>query len=220
MTQHSDFIIPVADLPKVAGTERDIVLTLPAPEECGVQLIGVPAGEPMEVELRLQTLSEGIFVNGYVSTHVVGQCSRCLTDISKDIEEQVAELLFWPEQRQLLIDEGDEEGEELPVIVDDQIDLEPILRDAIVLSLPFSPLCQPDCQGLCAECGERWEDLPDDHVHEKLNPAFAALDALAAQLAAAEESATGEAGLGNEAGPDDEENVTAEVGADAAQEDN
>ena len=46
------------------------------------------------------------------------------------------------------------------------IDLEPSVRDAIILNLPLNPLCDPDCPGLCPTCGVKWSELPDDHAHE------------------------------------------------------
>jgi len=70
--------------------------------------------------------------------------------------------------------------EELEVskLQDDLVDLEPLLRDAVVLALPFQPLCQDDCPGLCAECGARLADDPD-HTHgEPVDPRWAALSAL------------------------------------------
>ena len=87
------------------------------------------------------------------------------------------------ERKAAFVADGDEEAEEFPEILDDHIDLEPILRDAVVSGLPFRPLCRPDCPGLCSECGEPWDNLPDDHTHEKLDPRFDALAALQDQLA-------------------------------------
>lgn len=183
MDLRSPFVVPIASLSKRPGSEREFAAQLPAPADVSVQLIGVPEGEPMDINVGFQTVSEGVFVQGSVRTRAYGECSRCLRGIDVDVDEQIAELVFWPERQKALVDEGDEEAAELPVIVDDHIDLEPIIRDAIVLSLPFTPVCKPDCAGLCPECGELWENLPDDHKHEKFNPAFSALDALAEQLA-------------------------------------
>lgn len=186
MDLRSEFAISVLDLPKKAGTEKEYSYTFATPADFGLELIGIPEGSDLDVDLRFQTVSEGIFVQGNVSATAVGKCSRCLKEIVTPVDEMVAELVFWPEKRQALIDEGDEEAEEMPVVEDEHIDLEPILRDAVVLSLPFTPVCKPDCQGLCPDCGERFEDLPEDHEHEVLNPAFSALDALAAQFEAEE----------------------------------
>ena len=61
------------------------------------------------------------------------------------------------------------------MLQDDLVDLEPLLRDAVVLALPFQPLCRDDCPGLCTECGARLADDPD-HAHEAaIDPRWAAL---------------------------------------------
>ncbi|QOR46954.1 DUF177 domain-containing protein [Trueperella pecoris] len=188
------YIVSIVDLPRTEGAEREFRMELPAPAECGVALMGVPQGEPIEVDLRLQSVSEGVLVLGDARATAVGQCARCLRDLTVPMDEAVTELVFYPESRQALLDEGDEEAEDMPLVVDDRIDLEPIIRDALILSMPLSPLCRPDCPGLCSECGEPWDDLPADHKHEFLDPRFSALDALAAQLAGEEATDAGEGG--------------------------
>ena len=60
----------------------------------------------------------------------------------------------------------------------DLIDLEPDLRDALVLALPVNPVCREDCPGLCPECGEAWDDLPADHSHQQVDSRWAALEKL------------------------------------------
>lgn len=157
---------------------------LPAPSDMGIEMIGVPEGTPMNIDLEIQSVSEGVYVGGNVQTHVVGRCSRCLIDFEYDMDEIVGELAFYPERRAALMEEGDEEAEEMPVIESDHVDLEPILRDAVVLALPFTPLCKPECEGLCSGCGQRWEDLPDDHFHEQEVSADDPLAALEAELRA------------------------------------
>lgn len=182
MDYRSPFVISIADLPRQDGAARDYSYDFAAPENCGVQLLEVPTGEPIHAELNFQSVSEGVLVQGTVTATAVGRCSRCLRDITEQMHEMVAELVFYPENRQALIDEGDEEAEDFAQIIDDRIDLEPILRDALVLAMPFTPLCEPDCAGLCPDCGEAWRDLPADHHHEHLDPRFAALDELRAQF--------------------------------------
>ncbi|XCB30204.1 DUF177 domain-containing protein [Arcanobacterium hippocoleae] len=140
----------------------------------------------MQTTLNLQSVSEGVLVQGNVEAAAVGRCSRCLRDIHVQMNERVAELVFYPEKKQILLDDGDEEAEDFPIIEDNRIDLEPILRDALVLAMPFTPLCEPDCAGLCAECGEPWRDLPADHYHKHPDLRFAALDELRMKLAQAE----------------------------------
>ncbi|NLW14365.1 MAG: DUF177 domain-containing protein [Trueperella sp.] len=190
----TDLTVPVAHLSQQQGHGYEVATSVPAPDAVGVALIGIPEDDPIELELQLSALDEGVLVQGTISATAVGQCARCLQEITLPMQEQIAELVFHPERQQELIAEGDEEAADLPVVADDVVDLEPLVRDALVLSLPLSPLCRPDCPGLCAECGERWDDLPDDHKHEFLDPRFSALDALAEQLMAGEAKAEDEAG--------------------------
>lgn len=192
MDLRSQYVVSLQSLPRQEGSMTTFKTVLDVPADVRLELIGIPEGAPMDVDLTLQSVSEGVFVQGRVKADAEGQCSRCLIDLEVPMDEQVAELIFYPERREALKDEGDDEADELPVIEDDHIDLEPILRDALVLAMPFRPLCEPDCQGLCPDCGERWADLPEDHFHEVLDPRFNALDGLAAKLAAEE---SGEAGV-------------------------
>jgi uncharacterized protein len=57
----------------------------------------------------------------------------------------------------------------------DLLDLEPVVRDAVVLALPFNPLCDPDCQGLCVSCGVRMADAEPGHSHDEVDPRWASL---------------------------------------------
>src|SRR4029077_2728482 len=94
-----------------------------------------------------------------------GECVRCLEPISDEIEVRFQELFVYDDREV----DPDEELE-VSKLQDDLVDLEPLLRDAVVLALPFQPLCQNDCPGLCAECGARLADDPD-HTHgEPVDP--------------------------------------------------
>lgn len=186
MAQRSQLVIPIEELPTQEGSFREIDLEVPSQLETGVELLRIPVGTPIKFVGRLQTVTDGILVQGEVSATAVGQCSRCLSEIQQDLHESVAEVVFFPESREELIAAGDEEAEEFYVIADDHIDLTPILNDALVLPMPLNPLCKPDCMGLCSGCGERWEDLPADHEHPQRDPRFAVLDELAERLAAQE----------------------------------
>lgn len=177
----TSLIVPVDGL-SGQSSGLDLVKSVPAPAHVGVALIAIPEGDPIELSLHLSALDEGVLVQGLIGARARGQCSRCLQEISMSLREDIAELVFYPHRQEELIAEGDEEAGDLLVVVDDTVNLEPIIRDSLVLSMPLSPLCRPDCPGLCEECGERWDDLPDGHEHEILDPRFSALDALAAQL--------------------------------------
>ena len=58
------------------------------------------------------------------------------------------------------------------------MDLEPPIRDAVVLYLPINPLCSEECLGLCPDCGQKWADLPEDHQHEAIDARWAGLAGL------------------------------------------
>ena len=116
---------------------------------------------------------EGVLVTGTASVAVVGECARCLEPISEEIEVRFQELFVYDDREV----DPDEELE-VSKLQDDLVDLEPLLRDAVVLALPFQPLCQDDCPGLCVECGARLADDPD-HTHgEPVDPRWAALATL------------------------------------------
>ena len=71
--------------------------------------------------------------------------------------------------------EATSEEDEVRRIDGEHLDLAPLVRDAVVLALPLSPTCTPDCSGLCVDCGQRLDDLPADHTHEVLDPRWAGL---------------------------------------------
>ncbi len=183
MDKRSPFVLSLLDLPRSPGSLKSYDFTFIAPDDFGVEMLKVPAGQELEVEIDLHSVSEGVLVQGRISASAQGVCSRCLTSFTQDFSEKITELVYYPEQIPQLLAEGDEEAEDFPIIEDDHIDLEPILRDALVLAMPFTPVCKKDCVGLCAQCGQAWEDLPEDHTHEFLDPRFAALDTLLAQFA-------------------------------------
>lgn len=186
MGKRSEFVVSIADLPRQEGAQRQYSFTFSAPAGIGVDLLKVPQGAPITTEITLESVREGVLVHGGVYTRADGECARCLRPLERTVNEQIAELVYYPQSLKALIDNGADDTDELPMTDGDSIDLEPLIRDAIVLALPLQPLCQPQCRGLCPECGERWDDLPEDHRHEHFDPRFSALDELAARLAAEE----------------------------------
>ena len=182
----SPYVISLIDLPRQEGAHMVWEQCLRASEDIGVEMIGVRRGEDIDIRLTLASVSEGVYVSGVVTTPVHGQCSRCLRDIDTEIREDIAELVLYPERYDALVAQGDEDASQAHVVVDEQIDIEPIIRDAIVLSLPFVPVCREDCRGLCPECGNAFDDMPDNHHHEA--PYDGRFDALAALEARMRES--------------------------------
>jgi len=148
---------------------------VPAPADLGIEVLSVPEGAPVELDLRLEAVMEGVLVTGTASAALEGECVRCLEPIRDEIEVTFQELFVYDDIRDA---EGAEEDDEVSMLQDDLIDLEPLLRDAVVLALPFQPLCQDDCPGLCAECGVRLADQPDHRHEAAIDPRWAALTEL------------------------------------------
>lgn len=172
------FVLQIHDLHRQAGSSREYLRTIEAPERLGTDVIAVPAGEPIALDLRLESVSEGVYVSGTAKARVTGECSRCLDPIEEDYEAEIAELFLFPEAVARAAEDGDEEAEELPRTDGETLDLEEVLRDAIVADLPYSPLCQPDCEGLCPDCGIRLADAEEGHAHESIDPRLAVLRGL------------------------------------------
>ncbi len=166
-------VLDTRELGRRPGSMREVRFPAPAPEGLGVELIGVPAGADLDLDLRLESVMEGVLVSGTATVPLTGECGRCLEDVSDTLTVDLQELYAYPE--------SDAEDDEVARMEGDFLDLEPVLRDAVVLALPLTPLCRPDCGGLCAECGERLDDLPEDHVHEAPDPRWAALQDMTTQ---------------------------------------
>ncbi len=150
---------------------QELARTAPAPAGWRVELIGVPEGAPVQTRLRLESVMEGVLVSGEVEVPLTGSCARCLEEFEDTLTLDVQELYAYEGSTT----EETSDEDEVRLVEGEYIDLEPMLRDAVVLSLPLAPVCDEDCAGLCAECGQRWDDLPDDHSHEQLDPRWAGL---------------------------------------------
>jgi uncharacterized protein len=161
-------VLDVRRLGRRPGSMSRVSRSVPAPAGLGLEVIGVPAGADVELELRLEAVVDGVLVSGTARAPLAGECVRCLEPISGLTEVDLAELFVFPGR------DGDEETRWLQ---DDLIDLEPTLRDAVVLELPLQPVCEDDCPGLCAECGARLADDPG-HGHLRTDARWAALQSL------------------------------------------
>src|SRR5262249_22782289 len=153
---------------------RTVDRTVPAPDGLGLELIGVPPRADLTIRLRLESVSEGVLVSGTVAGPVEGECGRCLRPISESLDVEIQELYAYAHSTTDETTDEDEVGR----LQGDLIDLEPVVRDAVVLALPANPLCREDCPGLCPECGAHRDDLPDDHGHGQVDPRWAALTRL------------------------------------------
>ena len=167
----SPWVVDTRVLGRRPGTMRPLRISAPVAEPLGLPVIAVPAGSEVELDLRLESVAEGVLVSGTATALAVGECSRCLVDITLPVRSMLRELYAYPGSTTAATTDEDEIGR----LVDDLIDLEPLVRDELVLALPLVPLCRRDCAGLCPECGERFEELEEGHSHETLDPRWAAL---------------------------------------------
>lgn len=180
----SPLVLDTHDLSRRPGSMRTFASTIPAPAELGSGVIGVPEGADLHLDLRLESVMEGVLVSGTISCHAVGECVRCLEEVHEDVEVHVAELFVYPERAAAAAQEAGEDDDEADVyaLIDERADLEPVIRDAIVMALPFRPLCQEDCRGLCSECGVRLSDPGnEDHHHDVIDPRWKALQDMAVE---------------------------------------
>jgi uncharacterized protein len=156
--------LPVHDLMHRPGENRELSLKIDVPERLGESLVAVTAGSDMVVEVRLEVLHDGILVSGNVDVVAEGECGRCLTEMTLPLQVEFAELFAYS------VDEAFDYE-----VHDDHVDLEPLIRDAVVLALPFQPVCRPDCAGLDPETGDRLAARPDSEPEERLDPRWSAL---------------------------------------------
>ncbi|OEU91423.1 YceD family protein [Streptomyces oceani] len=170
------------ELGRRPGAMKRLSRTVPAPEDMGVEFVGVPRDSPVELELRLESVMEGVLVTGTARASLTGECVRCLEPLEQQCEVEFQEMFSYPEadDRSRPADAGEEaEEEETFSLEGDLFNLEPVLRDAVVLSLPLQPVCREDCPGLCAQCGARLADDPEHEHDDAVDIRWAALQGLA-----------------------------------------
>jgi uncharacterized protein len=166
------WVIDTRDLGRRPGSSRDYQRTVPAPAGFGlVDVIAIPEGSDVQLDLLLEAVVEGVLVSGTVTAQASGECSRCLDPLTEQVEVELTELYAYPDSTT----DSTTDEDEVSRIHDDLIDLEPVVRDAVVLALPQVPVCSEDCPGLCPECGGKLVELGPDHGHETIDPRWAAL---------------------------------------------
>ncbi|WP_051162237.1 YceD family protein [Nocardia transvalensis] len=173
----ADFVLDTRSLGRAAGSMKQVRRTVSAPRRIGLEMVAIPVGGEIQADLTLQSVSEGVLVTGTVTATLEGECSRCLEPFTEEVELPITELFAYPDSAT----EQTTDDDEVYRLVDDRIDLEPVVVDAVGLELPLQPLCEPDCAGLCAECGVRMAIAGPDHRHEILDPRWAGLADFAAE---------------------------------------
>ena len=191
----SPYLFSTHDLPRRAGEMREFFVPIEEHEPMGFDILAIAQDEPIDIELKIESVQEGVLATANVRSIASGECTRCLDPLEIDIDENFVELYEYAEDPRLIRkrekkmserakakkqEEDEELDDELEVrqMDGDDIDLEGPIRDAIILNLPINPLCAPDCSGLCPECGEKWRDLPSDHAHAVVDIRWAGLQGL------------------------------------------
>lgn len=171
--------LSIVDLPTRPDHYRDYELNLIVGDDLGTPIMGVAAGTILKVSATAQSVADGVLLRMQTRVPINAPCVRCLDQTVEEIDLSIDEIYFTPEAlKRISADEGKEAVEDLLPLEGNELEIEQLLRDAIVGEMFFSPICEPDCPGLCPECGEPLRDLPADHAHENLDPRFAKLAGL------------------------------------------
>ena len=178
------------ELPRRAGEMKEYQLDLEILEPVGVPLVAVPAGDVIEVDMRLESVAEGILLSADLYAIAKGECIRCLDPVEITVERKIQELYRYEptndkggkrkkhSSRTDTSDEIDLDAVDELWLDGNEMNLEIPIRDAVVLDLPVNPLCSDECLGLCPDCGEKWEKLPEGHAHEVIDARWAGLAGL------------------------------------------
>jgi len=178
-------------LGRQAGSALSRSRTVPAPADLRLELVSVPVGAEVSLDVRFEAVTEGVLATGTATAPLAGECARCLDPLTSTVTVSFQELYLYSDGRPRgsrevsdkydkydkrekydkrdkydRHDEDEERDDEERYLDGDLLDLEPAFRDAVVLALPMSPLCRDDCPGLCAECGAPLADAGPDHGHD------------------------------------------------------
>ena len=165
-TPRRPFALHVADILRRPGTSRHEVVEAPL-EELRVIDTRMPGGSPVVVDVRLESVNEGVVATGSVTAPWEGLCRRCLERVAGTLRADVLEVF----------EAEPSEGETL-LLDGDRIDLEPVAREVILLGLPMAPLCREDCKGLCPTCGVALDEGSCDCAPVTTDPRWAGLEGL------------------------------------------
>ncbi len=164
-------VFDVSRLGRRPGAMLTIRTTVPSPSRIGVELIAIEPGADLDLDLRVESVSEGVLASGTVRAPTTGECSRCLGPVHGEVGIALTELFAYPDS----ITEATTEPEEVGHVIDQTIDLQQPIVDAVGLALPFAPLCSPDCPGLCPHCGVALAAAEPGHRHDQIDPRWAKL---------------------------------------------
>ena len=205
LDHRNPLVFDTHELGRRPGAMQRVAREIEAPGPPGVLgiegVIGVPQGAPVQLDVRLESVMEGVLVTGTARASAEGECVRCLEPLELELAADFQEMFSYPDaddrNRSRTADPVDdaEDDEDRFFLEDDSFDLEPVLRDAVVLALPLQPVCKETCAGLCSECGIRLDENPGHH-HDAVDMRWAALQGLAETVQDGEKDNMGGAGPG------------------------
>ncbi|MFF3395229.1 YceD family protein [Streptomyces sp. NPDC002669] len=184
LDHRNPLVFDTHELGRRPGALQRLTRSVDAPADLGIDgVIGVPEGAPVELDLRLESVMEGVLVTGTARAAAEGECVRCLEPLHQEVAADFQEMFSYPDAddrgRAKAEPADDAEDDEDRLFIEDGLfDLEPVLRDAVVLALPMQPVCRESCAGLCSECGIRLDENPGHH-HDAVDIRWAALQGLA-----------------------------------------
>jgi len=173
------WVLNTRELVRRPGSMREVTRVVTTTEPIGTDVIAVQTGQPVELDVRMESVVEGVLATGSARAVASGECVRCLEDVEEPLDVRFQELFVYPEraahhQKVVGGSKDSDTEEEQRELDEDLMDLEEIVRDAVVTALPFQPVCRDDCPGLCSECGARLADDPEHH-HDVIDPRWSAL---------------------------------------------
>lgn len=162
------FEVPVHRLRRSPGTSLDVTVSGIVPD-LAVAGVAVPEGAEVGLVGVLASYPGGVEVTGTVHAPWRAACRRCGTEVAGTVDAEI---------RERCVPGGPASGDEDAYDLDDELDLEPVVRDAVLLALPLAPLCREDCAGLCPWCGAD-RNVTQCGCRPPADPRWSALDALA-----------------------------------------
>jgi uncharacterized protein len=162
----SPFVVSVVDLLRRPGHRREVQLR---GRLTGLRSVDTSVDPDLDIEVfaGLEAISEGLVADGRISAPWRSECRRCLREVEGRVEVEFRELF-----------EARPRDGETYLLGHEEVDLEPLIREAVLLALPLTPLCRAECEGICPTCGADLNEGPCGCPPGGRDPRWAALDDL------------------------------------------
>lgn len=167
MVTKREFVISVKSLMGRPGTMSEFNYPVVLGERWGTEIVRIPKGEEIDLDFRLESVHEGILASGEADGDADTECSRCLKEFNHEFNVAFQELFAY----------SGELEDDLKVI-GEAVDIEEVVRDAVISSFPFQPVCEAKCLGLCVDCGANLNEDPSHAHEEQIDSRWAALEKL------------------------------------------